>query len=251
MRVLLASIVCEKGDLEGNLSRHVDALTEAGQAGCDLAVLPEFSLTGSVDPVEHPERAIAVDHPAIGRLAAAAHTTGVGAVFGFAEARAGEFFITQSYAANGQLVGVQRKRKLGEDERGFAVGSDTAIFEHGATRFGAMICAEAHADFVWDAAAASGVSVVFVCSAPGLYERRTTEARWRDGFEWWEARGLGDARRHARRLGLWVGMATQAGSTADEDFPGIAALVDPHGEVVARLPDWRPGTLVVEIATAT
>jgi predicted amidohydrolase len=30
------------------------------------------------------------------------------------------------------------------------------------------------------------------------------------------------------------------------DFPGLAALVSPSGEV-ARLPDWRPGTLAVEV----
>jgi predicted amidohydrolase len=42
-------------------------------------------------------------------------------------------------------------------------------------------------------------------------------------------------------------MATQAGSTEDEDFPGLAALVTPAGEVAARLPDWRPGTLTVDI----
>jgi len=42
-------------------------------------------------------------------------------------------------------------------------------------------------------------------------------------------------------------MATQAGSTVDEDFPGIAALIDPSGEVVDRLPDWRAGTLVVDV----
>jgi 8-oxo-dGTP pyrophosphatase MutT (NUDIX family) len=41
-------------------------------------------------------------------------------------------------------------------------------------------------------------------------------------------------------------MATQAGATEDEDFPGLAALVTPSGEV-ARLPDWRPGSLVVEV----
>jgi 8-oxo-dGTP pyrophosphatase MutT (NUDIX family) len=42
-------------------------------------------------------------------------------------------------------------------------------------------------------------------------------------------------------------MTTQAGPTEDEDFPGLAALVSPAGEV-ARLPDWRPGSLVVEVA---
>ncbi|HEV3399725.1 MAG TPA: NUDIX domain-containing protein, partial [Actinomycetes bacterium] len=59
--------------------------------------------------------------------------------------------------------------------------------------------------------------------------------------------GLGDAVRHARRLGVPVAMTTQAGSTEDEDFPGLAALAAPDGQV-ARLPDWRPGSLVVEVA---
>jgi predicted amidohydrolase len=83
--------------------------------------------------------------------------------------------------------------------------------------------------------------------APGLYGRRTSEASWRDGFAWWEGSSLGDARRHARRLGLWTALASQAGSTDDEDFPGLAALVSPGGSVTARLPDWRAGTLTVDI----
>jgi predicted amidohydrolase len=41
-----------------------------------------------------------------------------------------------------------------------------------------------------------------------------------------------------------VALTTQVGSTVDEDSPGLAALVGPGGEVVARLPDWHPGTLV-------
>ena len=70
---------------------------------------------------------------------------------------------------------------------------------------------------------------------------------WREGFDWWEGCGLDNAIRHAERLNLWVAMATQAGTTVDEDFPGIAGLVSPAGTVVDRLPDWRPGSLLVEI----
>jgi predicted amidohydrolase len=70
-----------------------------------------------------------------------------------------------------------------------------------------------------------------------LHGRRTSEASWWQGFSWWENSSLGDARRHAQRLGLWVALAGQAGSTADEDFPGLAALVSPDGSVTARLPD--------------
>jgi predicted amidohydrolase len=52
---------------------------------------------------------------------------------------------------------------------------------------------------------------------------------------------------HARRLGLWIAQAGQAGSTVDEGFPGLAALTRPDGNVVARLPDWRAGILTADI----
>jgi hypothetical protein len=81
----------------------------------------------------------------------------------------------------------------------------------------------------------------------GLVRPRTTEDSWRAGFSWWTGCGLGDAQRHARRLGLWIALAGQAGTTEDEDFPGLAALVSPDGSVSAQLPDWREGTLVVDI----
>jgi predicted amidohydrolase len=247
VRVLLASIACEKGDLDANRACHVQALEAARTAGCELAVFPEFSLTGSVDPVRHADRAIAVDAECVRSIVAAAHNARVGALFGLGERHGDEPFITQVYAVHGEIAGVQRKRHLGQDEHGFARGSETARFELGAATFGAILCAESRVDTIWDAHAAAGAAVLFLCSAPGLCGRRTTEAEWRDGWEWWESSGLADARRQARRLRTWVAMATQAGSTVDEDFPGIAALVAPTGQVVQRLPDWRPGTLVVDI----
>ena len=251
MRVLLAAMTCEKDDIETNLARHVAALAVARAAGCDLAVFPEFSLTGSVDPTRHPERTVALDDSVVARMVAAAHDARIGVLFGLAERRDDEFFISQVYAISGRIRGVQRKRHLGEDEVGFGVSSETAVFEFGAARFGAIICAESGPDFTWDANAAVGASVAFLCSAPGLYGRRVDEDSWRRGIEWWESDGLANARRNAQRLGQWVGMATQAGSTADEDFPGIAALIAPSGEIVERTPDWRPGTLVVDIPVLT
>lgn len=247
MRILLATITCEKGDVDGNLARHLDLLAAARDAGCGLAVFPELGLTGSVDPVRHPERAVALGHKAVGRLVEATAATGVAAVFGLGERRRDSYAITQVSAAGGAVAAVQRKRHLGDDEEGFSTSTATAVFEVEGVTVGTVICAEAGVDFTWDATAAAGARLVCFCSAPGLYGRRTDEASWRAGFEWWEGCGLGDARRHARRLGVWVAMATQAGPTVDEDFPGIAALVSPEGEVVARLPDWRPGTLLVEV----
>jgi predicted amidohydrolase len=246
MRLLLAAFNAPKGDVAGNLERHVAAMERARAEGCELAVFPELSLTGSVDPARHPEHALPVGADPVRALVAATSRTGVAAVFGIAERDGASFHITQAYAHDGRLGGVYRKRHLGEGEEAYQVGRDGQAFEHGAVRFGVTLCAEAGVDFPWTDVASGGGSLVLFCAAPGLYGRRTDQAGWRDGHAWWVRSGLGDAVRHARRLGVWVAMATQAGSTEDEDFPGLAALVSPSGEVT-RLPDWRAGTLAVEV----
>ena len=246
MRILVAAVNAQKGDLAGNLARHEAVLEQARVQGCQLAVFPEFSLTGSVDPGRYPERALAVDAAPVRAVLEATWRTGVAAVFGIAERAGPAFYITQLYGHDGRLGGVYRKRHLGEDEEGFQTGESPGVFRLGAARFGVTICAESGVDFPWDDAAAGGASVIVFCSAPGLYGRRTDELGWRDGHAWWVSAGLGDAVRHARRLGVPVAMATQAGATEDEDFPGLAAVVSPDGQV-ARLPDWQPGSLVVEV----
>lgn len=153
---MLASIVCDKGDTSSNLARHSQVLDQAASEGCELAVFPEFSLTGAVNPRQHPDHTIKLDNRAVKQLIDASARAGVAVVFGLAERRGNEFFITQAYAAGGHLVGVQRKRHLGEGEEGFSVGVDTAIFDYGAARFGLIICAESGVDFTWDRSAPAG-----------------------------------------------------------------------------------------------
>jgi predicted amidohydrolase len=248
MRAMLAAITCGKGDPDRNLAAHLAILAEAAAAGCDLALFPEMSLTGSADPGTSPERLIPLDHPAVAALTRATDEYGVGACFGIAErAPGGTPHITQVFAGAGRVLGTQRKRHLGEGEELFTAAVGTAVFAWAGVRFGIAICAESGFDAPFDAAAGAGASLVLFPAAPGLYGRRTTEASWRSGLLWWQGCGLADASRHARRLGLWIAMAGQAGSTADEDFPGLAALVGPDGGVTARLPDWRPGVLAVDI----
>jgi predicted amidohydrolase len=239
----------QKGELAGNLEQHLALLEEAAQQGCDVAVFPEFSLTGSVDPISHPERAIGVEADAVRSLVQATRRLRTAAVFGVAERTDHGFYITQLFAEGGVLRGCHRKRHLGEDEAGYETGRESPVCELAGIRCGIVICAEAARSSLWADLAAAGASVVFFCAAPGLYGRRTDEAGWQAGHAWWEDCGLGDARREARAHHLWVALATQAGSTIDEDFPGLAALVDPAGEVVDRTPDWRAGTLLVRLTS--
>ena len=248
LRVMLAAICCQKGDVDANLAAHDEVLRDARRAGCQIAVFPEMSLTGSVDPAAHPGRLLGLDSAPVAELAGLTRQHSVAAVFGLAErGDDGRAHIAQAFAREGQLAGAYRKRHLGEGEEAYTPGTRPALFRLGGLSFGIAICAEGGVDYPFDEPAAAGAEVIFFCAAPGLYGRRTDEQSWRAGHAWWQGCGLADAQRHAARTGAWVAMATQAGSTQDEDFPGIAALVSPGGQVVARLPDWRAGTLTVDL----
>jgi predicted amidohydrolase len=246
--MLLAALRCEKGARGANLERHRRVLEEARDAGCVVAVFPEMSLTGSVDPARDPDHLVALDDDAIADMARATAETGVAAVFGIAErGESGVAHITQLVAERGGVVGVQRKRHLGEGEEAYTAGDVDMIVDIGGVRCAVAICAESGTDRPFAYAAAGGAPVVLFCAAPGLYGRRIDEASWQRGWDWWRSDGVGAARRHARERRLWIAIATQAGSTHDEDFPGVAALVDPEGRVVAELPDWHEGNLIVDV----
>ncbi|MCU1426926.1 MAG: nitrilase [Actinomycetia bacterium] len=252
MKLLLAALRCEKGDIAGNRRAHERVVAAAFEAGADIVVFPEMSLTGSVDPRSHPAHLAALDDPEVLALAAATRDTRLTVVFGVAERAASDAaHITQCVARGGELVGAQRKRHLGEGEEGFTparTSGTAAVFEHDGARFGIVICAESQVAFPSDDAVDAGAGVVLFCAAPGLDPpRRRSDDAWRDALSWWESAGLADMCGHAARRRVWVAVATQAGATHDEDFPGLAALVDPSGAVTARLPDWREGTLLVDI----
>jgi predicted amidohydrolase len=243
MRILLAATNAAKDDVAGNLRRHQVLLAQGRAQDCQLVAFPEFSLTGSVDPDRHPERAVALDAPPVRELVAATWRAGVAAVFGVAE-RAGEaFHITQLYAHDGRIGGVYRKRHLGEGEEAYRAGSGGGVFELGAARFGITLCAESGVDFPGPRLPRPGASVVLFCSAPGLYGRCEDEQGWREGHAWWLSAGLGDAARHARRLGLPVAMTTQAGRHRGRGLPRAGRAGGPVGcgRPAARLAAGQPG----------
>ncbi len=91
----------------------------------------------AADPATHPERLIPLDHPAVRRLATASGETGVAVCFCVAErSRTGEPHITQVVAAGGRMLGIQRKRHLGEGEEAFTAATGTGVLGLAGARFG-------------------------------------------------------------------------------------------------------------------
>lgn len=91
---------------------------------------------------------------------------------------------------------------------------------------------------------------MFELAAPGLYGDQATR-NWRSGFEWWRDKCQEHLSEYARDTGMWIAVATQAGRTVDEDFPGGGYVFAPDGRRLYATPDWSPGASYVEIGLET
>jgi len=249
LKATLAAINCQKTEIERNFEIHERTIVEAADQVCDIVVFPEMSLTGYLDPAVHSVYELTLESNVVDSLVRLTESYSVDALFGIAEKNpVGGPFISQIHASDGNIVGVYRKRNLADNEALFSPGADAYIGEVSNVAFGVAVCADYTVDTEFIAASTNGASLVFHPAAPGLYgPRRTDEQSWRAGFDWWRDSCIEKNGRHAKTNNVNVAVCTQAGATVDEDFPGWAALIGPDGEIVAELPDWREGKLVIEV----
>jgi predicted amidohydrolase len=248
LRVGLVQMRCEKGAVAENLAQIADHLAEAEALGVAIIGFPELSITGYVDPGRCPEAVLHLDGPEIGRLAEMTRGRSTTLLAGLAEVNPDDKpFITQVVIRDGQLLGVYRKMTIkGEDAEWFSPGDGVPVFTHDALTFGVAICADIGNREVYAACARQGAQIVFELAAPGLYGEQETR-NWRSGFEWWEGMCQEHLGLYARDFGLWIAVATQAGRTVDEDFPGGGYVYAPDGQRLFATPDWSPGAVYLEI----
>jgi predicted amidohydrolase len=247
----LVQMRCPKGDIDGNLEQIGRHLAEGARRGVDIMCFPEMSITGYIDPTRRPEAVLSLDHEAIARFTAMTGTYRITALAGIVEANPdGKPFITQIAARNGAPLGVYRKTTIPDDEaKWFAAGPAVRVFAHPATTFGVALCYDISNPAVFTESARQGARIVFEAAAPGLYGSQATRD-WQAGFDWWRGECHRLFSRYARENGIAIAVATQAGRTEDEDFPGGGYLFAPDGACIAETPDWSEGILYATLPKA-
>jgi predicted amidohydrolase len=170
------------------------------------------------------------------------------ALMGIIEARPGHKpYITQIVARDGELLGVYRKQRVvEEDAEWYSAGDGGPAFAHGVWTCGIAICADIAHEPAFARAAAQGAQIVFELAAPGLYGDMATRD-WASGFRWWEGECRQYLAQWTQRYGLWVAVATQAGRTADEDFPGGGYVFAPNGWRLFATADGAEGAAYLEL----
>jgi predicted amidohydrolase len=244
----LIQMRCEKGAIAENLDRIARYYAEAVELGVDIIGFPEMSLTGYADPTRYPGAILRLGGPEVSQVLEMTRDQPTTLLAGLIEANPqGKPYITQIAAHDGELLGFYRKRTVIEEEaEWFTPGDVVPIFAHGDLTFGIAVCADIGNQEVFAACARQGAQIVFELAAPGLYGEQATRD-WRSGFEWWRDKCQKQLSQYARQHSLWIAVATQAGRTVDEDFPGGGYLFAPDGRRLYATPDWSPGAVYLEL----
>ncbi len=248
VRIALVQMRCEKAAIPENLraiDRHLD---DAETEGADVVLFPEMSITGYADPTRMPGAILSVDGATVARFLSMTRGRPAAVVAGIIEANpGGKPFITQIVARDGAIIGVYRKRNIAEDEAPwFDAGREPCVFDHAGTRFGISVCADIYKPKVFSDCAALGARVILEAAAPGLYGEQH-DRNWETGWQWWRGECHQQLGGYARELGVHIAVATQAGRTLDEDFPGGGYLFGPDGSCLAETADWSEGMLIVAV----
>ncbi len=246
-KIGLAQFAPRLGDIDANLKRMLDLVTQAKDQGADLLIFPELALTGYYlkDLVTTVAVRPSPDDPHFGALLAASRDMDL--VVGFAEGDSRHrYYISAAYLSGGQVVHVHRKvylptYRLFEDARFFARGDAFRAFNTRWGRMGIMICEDAWhisspyvlwmdgADFFIDIAASPGygipadsdlTSAVSVNSFLRTYSELTTTFVF-----------------SCNRVGVEDGIS----------FWGGSAVFDPEGKIVTSGPLFEEKLLVTEI----
>jgi predicted amidohydrolase len=253
LKIGLIQMLSEKGAVAENLRAICRVIEQADAKDIDILALPEASITGYNDPAKFSKAILKTDGPEIASFLEMTQGQKPVVLAGLIEHNPeGNPFLSQIAAHDGKITGLYRKRRLGgpPDTLRFSRGRKNTVLTCRGVKYGMAICADIGGENIFRDYAREGAQIVFEMAAPGLYGEQATR-NWESGYQWWEGVCLKRFTKYAKEYGLWVAVATAAGRTSDEDFPGGAYLFNPQGERVYTTKDWNPCKTYLEIDIQT
>ena len=237
MRLAIAQLNQNVGDLEANARSILDALRHAERAGASLVVTPELSLCG------YPPEDLVL-RPAFVAACAAALTALAGKVgstallVGYPESEAGRCYNAMAVLRGGRIERIYRKQFLPnytvfDEERYFEPGTEPCVFEIDGVRCGVIICED-----VWFAepaarAKTAGAQVLIVPNGSPYHTRQQALRNEQVGAR-------------ARECGLPVVYVNRVGGQDELVFDGASFVVDAAAQLTQQVPAWQEALALVD-----
>lgn len=236
LNLALAQINTRLGVVDANLEMHLDYIHQAQEAGADLIVFPELSLTGyalqdlTASVAIRPHEDDRVFQPLLSA------SSEIDVMVGFVEdGQRHRFYIASAYLSRGEILHVHRKvylptYALYDEGRFFAWGDRVRAFDTRFGRFGILICEDFwHVSppyLLW----LDGAEVMlFQSASPGRglsQDPKFSTSRWVERINQAYASLFTTFVVHTNRVGFEDGL----------NFWGGATAFDPDGDLLAQGP---------------
>jgi len=236
MKLCAVQLASLKGDLPGNLQRHLVCIEQAAALGAELVVFPELSLTG-YEPSVARQAALPVTSARLDPLQAACDRLGITVAVGLPLPTPDGIRIGMPIFCPEAPRQAYAKQRLHDDELPyFTPGDQALLLEVGEHRVAPAICYESM--FLAHAAVARerGADLYLVSVAK-------------------TAKGIREGYAHypevARELGMPVLMANCVGPADTFIGAGGSAAWDSQGHLLASLDDHSEGLIVLDTRSAS
>lgn len=230
MKIGLAQIDCELGNIKVNLNKIKEFISRAREEKVNLLIFPELSLTGYSVKELVPKVAIRIDDPIIEDLKR--ESKDISFVIGLVEeSRDYNFYNSALYLEQGEIKHLHRKIYLPnygifEEKKYFTSGEKMRSFETSYGRMTILICADSWHPVLPYISALDGASIFIHTVASfekGLGEEISNRIAWERLNKF-----------YAQIFSCYVIFVNRVGSEGENKFWGGSAIIDPGGKEVTE-----------------
>jgi len=162
-RVAVTQVDVRHLDVEHNVETHLALIDETAEAGCDLVVFPECSVTGHNGSPQVTRDAEQADGRIFEALCGRATERGIVVGYGFCELDRGTHYNSFALVGRGGLLGLQRKVHASDDEFfRFRQAYEWVVADLGFCRVGTAICHDSDFFESWRILALKGAELILL-----------------------------------------------------------------------------------------
>jgi len=214
------------GDVRRNLDAMQPWIKASREAGAAVVCFPEMNITGYSNLKEIIGSAEPVPGPISRDLSNLSKNHEIAILAGILERDAtGRIFPSHLVIRPDGFVGIYRKLHIAPPEQeNFTPGEKIPVFDVNGLRFGIQLCYDVHFPELSTQMAIKGAELIFI---PHASPRGTPKDKYRSWMRHLTARAFDNS--------LFIVACNQAGDNGKGlDFPGIAVIIGPSGEVIEK-----------------
>ena len=214
------------GDVRRNLDAMQPWIKASREAGAAVVCFPEMNITGYSNLKEIIGSAEPVPGTISRDLSNLSKNHEISILAGILERDAtGRIFPSHLVIRPDGFVGIYRKLHIAPPEQeNFTPGEKIPVFDVNGLRFGIQLCYDVHFPELSTQMAIKGAELIFI---PHASPRGTPKDKYRSWMRHLTARAFDNS--------LFIVACNQAGDNGKGlDFPGIAVIIGPSGEVIEK-----------------